>query len=170
VIDFSGDTVYWVYSIALLILGFLLVLLEIFVIPGFNIFGIIGFLTICIGVTFSYFKLGLLPALGVAGLAVVGTLLLLRFLIKVRAWRRLVLSSNTSRDSGYNSAREVMDELVGQKGRALTPLRPAGRVEIGERVIDVVSEGGFIDAGDAVEVVQVHGNRIVVQSEIVEGN
>jgi membrane-bound serine protease (ClpP class) len=166
---FSGETVYWIYSIALLILGFLLVLLEVFVIPGLNIFGIIGFLTICIGVAFSYLKMGLLPALGVAGLGLVGTLILLRFLIRVRAWRRLVLDTDSSRDNG-NSTQEVLDELVGQTGRALTPLRPAGRVEIGERIIDVVSEGSFIDAGDAVEVVLVHGNRIVVQSHAIDSN
>ena len=167
---FDGETVYWIYSIALLILGFLLVLLEIFVIPGLNIFGIIGFLTICIGVAFSYLKMGLLPALGVAGLGLVGTLILLRFLIRVRAWRRLVLDTSSSRDNGYSSSREELDELVGQTGRALTPLRPAGRVEIGERIIDVVSEGSFIDAGDAVEVVLVHGNRIVVQSHAIDSN
>lgn len=166
---FSGETVYWIYSIALLILGFLLVLLEVFVIPGLNIFGIIGFLTICIGVAFSYLKMGLLPALGVAGLGLVGTLILLRFLIRVRAWRRLVLDTGSRRDNG-KSTQEVLDELVGQTGRALTSLRPAGRVEIGERIIDVVSEGSFIDAGDAVEVVLVHGNRIVVQPHAIDSN
>ncbi len=161
---FGGESIFWIYSIALLILGFLLILLEIFVIPGFNIFGIIGFLTICLGVLFAYNKLGLEQAMVVAGMGTVGTLVLLRFLIRVRAWRRLVLESDTGRASGYNSAKEVLDELVGQQGTAMTPLRPAGRAEIGERVVDVVSEGDFIGVGSAVEVIQVRGTHIVVQS------
>ena len=39
----GGEMLEWVYSLALLVLGFVLVLLEIFVIPGINIFGIVGF-------------------------------------------------------------------------------------------------------------------------------
>jgi membrane-bound serine protease (ClpP class) len=44
----------------------------------------------------------------------------------------------------------------------LTPLRPAGRAQLGERAVDVVTEGGFVERGTAVEVVRVAGNRVVV--------
>ena len=54
----AGDGLPWVYAIGLLILGFLLILLEIFVIPGMNIFGVLGFGTVCIGVLFAYRRLG----------------------------------------------------------------------------------------------------------------
>ncbi len=37
----------WVYAIGMLVIGFLLILLEIFLIPGINIFGILGFGTVC---------------------------------------------------------------------------------------------------------------------------
>ncbi|MGB1719185.1 MAG: NfeD family protein, partial [Candidatus Latescibacterota bacterium] len=49
-----------------------------------------------------------------------------------------------------------------QLGTALTPLRPAGRAQLGERAVDVVTEGGFVERGAAVEVVRVAGNRVVV--------
>ena len=44
----------------------------------------------------------------------------------------------------------------------MTALRPSGRARFDERVVDVVTEGGFIANGAAVEVLAVHGNRIVV--------
>ena len=153
----------WVYAVGLLILGFGLVLLEIFVIPGFNIFGVLGLGTLCLGVYFAYVKLGLLEAGIVALVGLLGTAILIRLLIKARAWQRLVLESTTTRQEGYDSGRTGLDQLVGQRGVALTPLRPAGRAQIGDEPVDVVTEGGFVLKGEAVEVVLVAGNRVVVQ-------
>jgi len=152
----------WLYAISLLILGFVLVLLEIFVIPGFNIFGIIGFLTVCAGVGHAYLNMGFGAAVTVAGVGLVGTVVLVRLMIQARAWKRLVLESDTSRAAGYDSVEPGREDLVGQQGEALTALRPAGRAQFGERVVDVVSEGGFVKRGERVEVLQVVGNRVVV--------
>ena len=153
----------WIYAISLLILGFVLVLLEIFVIPGFNIFGIVGFLTVCAGVGYAYLNMGFGAAAAVAGLGLVSTAVLVRQMIRVRAWKRLVLESDTSRASGYDSVDPGREDLVGQRGEALTPLRPAGRARFEERMVDVVSEGSFIGRGEMIEVLQVAGNRVVVQ-------
>ena len=54
----DGNGIDWVYSLALLVLGFALILLELFVIPGLNIFGFIGFLATVAGVGFAYAKMG----------------------------------------------------------------------------------------------------------------
>jgi membrane-bound serine protease (ClpP class) len=52
---------------------------------------------------------------------------------------------------------------VGDTGRvSVTGLRPSGRAEINGQIIDVVSVGGWIEAGRKVQVTEVHGNRIVV--------
>ncbi|MCE2449110.1 MAG: NfeD family protein [Candidatus Latescibacteria bacterium] len=53
--------------------------------------------------------------------------------------------------------------MLGQTGEVLTTLRPAGRAQFGERVVDVVSEGGYIERGEQIEVLKVAGNRVVVQ-------
>ena len=153
----------WFYAFILLVLGFCLILLEIFVIPGFNIFGIFGFLTMCAGVGYAYVKLGLGPAVAVAALALLGTVFLVRMLIRARAWQRMVLESETSREQGYDSSRPDLNTLVGQSGETLTALRPSGRAQFGERIVDVVTEGDFVSTGDSVEVLTVEGNRVVVQ-------
>ena len=158
----------WVYAFSLLILGFVLILLEIFIIPGFNIFGVIGFLTVCAGVGYAYVSIGFWEAAEVAGLGLVGTAVLIRMLIRARAWSRLVLGSDTSRVRGFDSVDPGRDTLLGERGEALTALRPAGRARFGEQVVDVVSEGGFIGRGERVEVLQVAGNRVVVHPVIEE--
>jgi len=53
--------------------------------------------------------------------------------------------------------------LLGQQGRSLTPLRPAGSAMIGDAKVDVVTEGKFVDTGTAVKVIFVEGNRVVVE-------
>ena len=158
----------WIYAIGLLILGFVLILLEIFVIPGFNIFGISGFVTVCLGVAFAYYKLGTVPAILVGFLGLAGTGALIWLLLRNRAWQRLVLETETDRESGYHSAPVGLrlEELVSQAGIAVTPLRPSGRAKFGEQLVDVVTEGNFVDPGAQVEVLSVNGNRVVVQTPL----
>ena len=156
------------YAVGLLVLGFVLILLEIFVIPGLNIFGIIGFFTVCTGVFVAY-KLGPGHAIGVGALGVGGTAALVWLLVRNSAWQRMVLDSKTARDQGYNSSRPDMEALVGARGAALTPLRPAGRVQIGEQIVDVVTDGAFVTTGEEVEVLEVAGNRVVVQRYSKDG-
>ena len=105
----GGGGLGWVYSLVLLVLGFALVLLEIFVIPGFNIFGILGFLTVCTGVYVAH-KLGPGYAIGVGFLGLGGTVALVWLLVRRRAWQRLVLESKTTRDQGYDSSRPDMPQ------------------------------------------------------------
>ncbi len=158
-----------IYSLLLLILGFGLILLEIFVIPGINIFGIVGFCAMSAGVWYAYAKLGTGSAAAVAVLGLGGTFLLVRLLMRVRAWHRIVLDTDTGKDRGYDSSAPGLADLNGLSGEALTPLRPAGRAKIGERIIDVVTDGDFVSTGEPIEVVEIGGNRVVVQKSADKG-
>lgn len=53
---------------------------------------------------------------------------------------------------------------VGDKGTASSGLRPSGRALIRDQMIDVVTMGGFVAPGQGVRVVEVVGNRIVVEA------
>ena len=54
---------------------------------------------------------------------------------------------------------------MGQTGVAETDLRPSGAVRIGDKVLDVVTDGRFIETGGTVRVTQHNGNHIVVCPE-----
>lgn len=53
---------------------------------------------------------------------------------------------------------------VGDEGRADSPLRPSGKMTVGSQLVDVVTDGEFVDAGEQVKVVEIQGSRIVVRS------
>ena len=84
--------------------------------------------------------------------------LIARKLPASRFGKALVLDAAIHADAGDEDAAR----LVGLDGKAVTALRPAGTVELAGRRVDVVSEGGFIEAGAPVRVVSAEGTRVVV--------
>ena len=61
------------------------------------------------------------------------------------------------------SVRAELAALLGAIGVAATPLRPAGKTQFGEQLIDVVAEGGYVRPGTRVQVIEIEGNRVVVK-------
>jgi len=159
-------------ELLLALVGLILLALEIFVIPGFGIAGALGIIALLAGLVLSMLGSGdttqfimLTAARVVIALlvALVGSLVLLRFLPRLPFGRQLVLQTGLDTASGYVSAPESDHHSLGRSGRAWSTLRPAGIAEIDGQRLDVVSDGEFIDAGESIEVIRVDGNRIVVK-------
>lgn len=163
------------WEIALFGLGVLLLLIEVFVIPGFGVAGIMGLLltlfslgAALIGNVGLQFPSG--GAITQAILTLAGTLILVmifgysvgRYLPKSERFGHLVLAPELGSAAGYIAA-DSDDTLLGQVGVALTTLRPAGMAEIDGRRVDVVSQSTFVPQGEHVEVVSVRGSRVEVR-------
>lgn len=153
--------------------GLALVGVEVFLIPGFGLFGLVGGIGILAGLYLSL--LGGLPTspdFTRAGLVISTTIVL----IAVSAWvlirtlpgssrlakSGIFLLDRTDRAIGYESAVRRSD-LVGKVGKAVTDLRPSGTALFGDERIDVVSESSWIMEGTPVRVVSAEGYRHVVR-------
>lgn len=92
--------------------------------------------------------------------------ILARFLPSLPIFRRLVLAdmspAGPSLAAGEVGGSTSGGIQVGETGVARTILRPAGKAEFSGRLIDVVTEGDFIDPGTAVRIIRVGGDRTVV--------
>lgn len=152
--------------------GVTLLAVEIFIIPGFGVAGMLGIAAILAGLTLSLIGGGatsevVLMAAGrvVFSLlaALILSLVLLRFLPRLPFGRRLILETGLGSGHQYGSAPDSDHRWLGKKGLAASPLRPSGIAEIDGARVDVVSDGPLIDAGQFVEVTRVDGNRIVVR-------
>ena len=75
----------------------------------------------------------------------------------------LMLKDATDKASGYTGGSDK-SVYLGKTGKTITELRPAGAAELDGERLDVVSQGGFVEAGVDVEVIEVSGNRIVVKA------
>jgi membrane-bound serine protease (ClpP class) len=153
--------------------GIALLLLEFFVIPGFGVAGILGILALLAALVLSVVGSGATPeflmlAAGriVASLlvALVASFLLLRLMPRTALGRQLILQTGLGAGHAYGSAPESDLRWLGKRGRATSPLRPAGIADIEGARVDVVSEGELIGPGTPVEVIRVDGNRIVVRA------
>lgn len=171
------------WEVAAILVGIVLVLLELFVIPGFGVPGVLGILLILGGLigTFvpegAYFdgspqrEAGLTYGAVTTLLSFITAGVLMYFAAKhfgsLPVLNKLVLKDTTPDDESSEPMLGAMDtgagELtVGMVGRAVTPLRPSGRVEIDGRIVDVVAEAGLIPAGAQVRVTSVGEFRIGV--------
>ncbi|WP_164121995.1 NfeD family protein [Sphingobacterium sp. xlx-130] len=154
------------WEIAIFVLGVLLLALEVFVIPGFGVAGVVGIIFVLCGLAFSmlandYFDFkvsqpGLLmnSFLIVIGAMVFSIILMVIFgknLLNSSAFKRLVLEDEQRADSGYTSSVPKIN-LLNKEGVARTVLRPAGKIEVDGVWYDAVALDGFIDAGEQVYV------------------
>ena len=131
-----------------------MILLEVYVIPGFNVVGILGFLLIVFAVGYFFVEQGPLGgAVALAGSLVFG-IFFFWALWRSGAWERFVLSANLS-SSSESAARAQAERkhFLGCTGRAITPLRPIGTAEFEGRRIEVTTEGEYIASGSEVCVV-----------------
>ena len=74
----------------------------------------------------------------------------------------LVLDERQQNRDGYTSVTDK-SKFLGAIGVCVTDLRPAGTVTVEGEPLDVVTEGGFVKAGDKVKVINVDGSRILVR-------
>jgi len=152
--------------------GLILLAIEVLVIPGFGLAGVLGIIAIVASLVLSLVGPGFTMTfmLVAAGrvilallLALLASLVLLRFLPRLPFGRRLILNRGLAAAEGYASAPEIDAQWLGKTGLASSPLRPAGIADIDGRRVDVVSDGEHIDAGQFIRVTRVDGNRVVVR-------
>jgi membrane-bound serine protease (ClpP class) len=158
-------------EVLLLGLGLIALLVEIFVLPGFGVAGLLGIAGIAAAMVLAL--MGSSPTTGdvMQAFAILGASLLITAAV-VYAWLRhipnsnrfggLFLRSGMAQSDGYVSA-ALRADLVGQDGVAITDLRPAGTATIAGERVDVVTEGEYVSQGSAVRVLRSEGYRHVVR-------
>ncbi len=149
----------------LFIIGFFLLALEIFVVPGFGITGIGGLIAILISIFFLFptpsIALNVLAAVLI--LSIIGTIIMIKIFGTSRLWEKISLNERQTKGAGYIASQERR-QFLNKEGKSITPLRPAGIIELEGRRIDALSEGGFISKDQPVQVVKVEGRKIIVKA------
>lgn len=161
-----------IIEIIIFVLGLILLLIEIFVIPGFGIFGIIGIALMIAGLFLGLISDFPIVDMNLISLAIIQLAftffataiviaLLIKFLPKTNMFNKLILQEKVKEKSGY-AIKEKFIDLIGKEGIALTDLRPSGTALIDGKRIDVVTEGDYITHNTSIIVKSVEGSKIVV--------
>lgn len=169
----DGLVQYW--EILVFCIGIILVLLELFVIPGFGIAGIGGIILIGMGLIFALvnndyftFREVELPDLSRSVLTVLSGMLLSFFGIlwlssrigEKGMFRKVALTTDLENSKSIDTHTHP---LVGQQGKAMTGLRPSGKVMIQNEIYDAISIHSFIESGADVRVVKSENMQIYVE-------
>jgi membrane-bound serine protease (ClpP class) len=159
------------------VIGAILVIIEIFLLPGMIIPGMLGAVLVLGSVLWAMvdhwpsqpgslgavdFERPMLNLLVAIGGAAVFAGIIARLLPKTSFYQRLVLSPANAAPTSAERLSPVA--RVGDTGVALTTLRPAGKAAFGETYLDVVSDGGYVEAGSQIRVVHVEGVKVVVEA------
>jgi membrane-bound serine protease (ClpP class) len=183
-----------VVEIALFVLGILLLLIEFLVLPGFGIAGFLGIVFIFAGLfgmliknppgewyrykpwpetplDWQIFTKGVLGlSVGFAGFVVLAWVLS-KYLPRIQFLSGLILAPAVPRQGGEiplsmttPPESKTVSVNLGDAGEVVSILRPTGKAKFGDAVVDVVAEAEFLDKGTKVEIIEIHGNRVVVKA------
>jgi len=168
------------WEMVIFVVGLILIILEIFVIPGFGIAGISGVILAFTGLVLSMvdniifeFEFHAMEAIGIVlkSFMIVAISIFLAFILSLYlsqkmltsntfAW--IVLNSTQKKDEGYIGVDSKQKDVIGQTGVAITNLRPSGKVEIEDEMYDAKSEVGYIERGQNVKVINYSSGQIYV--------
>lgn len=150
-------------EIILFVAGLVLLVFEA-VLPGFGLPGITGTILLFIAITQSAENPGLgLTTLATGVLAGLGLgFILVKAGFTSKLFTQSVLDTKLSSEEGF-LARKNPDALLGQEGITLTPLRPSGRILVGDQKLDAMSQGEFIESQAPIEIYEVSDGRILVR-------
>lgn len=150
----------WTFIIILILVGILMLLLEILVIPGSGIAGIVGFGLMVAGIWMAYSREGTqaghITLVVTLGVNLIGLLLALRS----KTWKKAMLS--TEIDGKVN----IVDTKllhIGDKGVTVSRCAPMGKAVFNDKFIEVSTLSDFIDEDAVVQVVKISGNKVFVK-------
>jgi membrane-bound serine protease (ClpP class) len=168
------------WEIAVFIVGIILLLVEIFAIPGFGVAGIAGIILIITGLTMAMvdnfvFESGN-PSIAVNAvlkaflvvvvsvfISIVVSLLFAGKFINSPVFSKIALTSVQKNEEGFTSADSQMKDIIGKEGIAYSVLRPSGKILIEGEVYDAKSEYGFIDKGEKIKVFRYETGQLYVE-------
>jgi len=166
------------WEILLFIVGVILLIIELFVIPGFGIAGISGIILIVgslilslvaniDGFDFTFatsqqLTRAVLQVTVILTLSIIGFLVFNERITNSAAFKKLTLQDSLSGD-GYTAALTELDNLAGKHGTAVTDLRPTGKIAIGEERYEASTYGELIEKGTEIIVIKSRGNYLQVR-------
>ncbi len=174
----EGMAEYWEFLI--FALGVILMLVEIFAIPGFGVAGVAGVIAMVTGLTLSMIDNEMLKDFEFTGegmsllmrsfgvvvlsalMGLIASIWAASKVLSTTSFAALVLGADQKTDEGFLGVDSMQKTLVGKSGEAYTVLRPSGRVLIEGNIYDAKSEFGYINKGDKVKVLRYETGQVYV--------
>ena len=172
------------WELLLFIAGLILLVMEIFVIPGFGVCGILGIIAVVLALAFGmvdnadFYEIDgtftLTPLLRPicivtvsAAAAIFGGVWLVRRLYTTRSFDYIALRDEMSASEGYSGVVMGLEVLIGQNVTVLNDLKPSCKVRSGDGRIHeaVLQTGGYASKGEVLKVVAAEQGRLYCEKQ-----
>ena len=149
-----------VITVVMVLLAALLLTVEVVLIPGFGVTGILGMLAMAGSVFYAFFALGYVAGWITVLVSVLICIALFLWALYGKSLDRLALKKRI--DSSVKED-EIKNFMVGDRGFAKTRLALIGEANFGGLIVEVKSEAGFISENEEVEIIRISGDSIFVE-------
>lgn len=151
---------YTAVIILLILLGLILIILELFVIPGITVAGVAGFVFTAAGIFLAYRAFGKDVGHLSLGLSLLSFIVMLVLALRTGTWNKLMLTTEVA-----STVEPISNELIqeGDCGVTITRLNPAGKVRVNGLTMEARCPDQFVDPESEVVVCKVYKNYIIVK-------
>ncbi|HXH17859.1 MAG TPA: NfeD family protein [Chitinophagales bacterium] len=143
----------------IILLGLLIVIAEIFFLPGTTVIGIIGGIIVAIGIYLGFAEHGMKTGSIILGCTLMATCVLLYAGFRTYSSGKIALKEVSE---GKAPITEAAAASVGDEGVTVSYLRPEGKALINGNKVEVFSLGEYIEANKKIKVVKIAENKIFV--------
>ena len=147
--------------ITLIVIGIILLAIEVLIVPGFGIPGILGLLSLTGAAILGFTMFDRTTGLIVLGSIIVATSVSTWLILRSKTWKMATLHEKITAKADLHPAEKGITE--GTTGITISRLAPMGKVRFGEVDAEVSSIQGIIDRGRQVEVVSTEDGKIIVK-------
>ncbi len=147
--------------VTLIIIGIILLVIELIIIPGFGVAGILGLASIGGGIYLAFSQFGQTTGLIVLGGVILLTGLVTWLTLRSKTWKQISLKESIKSRSNADPSESGIS--AGTKGVTISRIAPMGKARLNNKDFEVSSRKGIIEQGKDVEVVEVEGIKIIVK-------
>ncbi len=152
----------WLIVVSLIVAGIIFLLLEILVVPGATVVGLLGVALVVAGNVISFNTYGTETGVVTILLTLLASMISIGIALRSKTWKKAMHSSVLE---GRVNIVEADKVLKGDEGISITRLNPMGKALIKEEYYEVSSKDNLIPENTTIEVVKVEGNKIIVKSK-----
>ncbi|NCA85012.1 MAG: hypothetical protein EOM83_05475 [Clostridia bacterium] len=150
----------WTIILVLILVGLLFLILEILVVPGTTVVGIVGFILMAIGIWQTYAFHSTTTGHYVLASTLVLSIAAVALSLRSKTWDRAMLHTELD---GRANMRDLAKINIGDEGISISRLAPMGKALINDEYYEVSSPGEFIDEGKAIVITKIEHKKIFVK-------
>ena len=144
--------------ITLFVIGLILIIVEMLIIPGFGIPGILGLLSVLGAIAYSFYEFGQTIGLYTLGGEILVTSIIIWLVLRSDTWKKITLKETITE----KLKQETTELNIGDNGITISRLNPSGKARFGNTDAEVISQEGLIQPSTPITIAEIDHSKIIV--------